>query len=187
MLQSLSEGHDDIGRWARRGCFLLLNVVGPDEKQWFLENSGVKDPKHAEDFVKELATERDVSERLTKALIAEKVAMGEWTDRELDMLALMMFRLAKKFSKTKKIENYAAIQQVAADILRVKRGDLRRGPFSPILLRRAWEKEWEDLALSNIFSFRWKKILTSSASAEYEFKAPELAPLSRLLNDQFES
>ena len=68
--------------------------------------------------------------------------MGEWTNRELDMLALMMGASAKKFSKTKKNSKYAAHQQVAADILRVKRGDLRRGPFSPILLRRASEKEW---------------------------------------------
>ncbi|MEN6604663.1 MAG: phospholipase D family protein [Bryobacteraceae bacterium] len=162
----------DCGRWARRGCFLLITCVSDDSAYWLLKDLGVADP------VGVMALARDcevgdgtVSERLTKALLVEQLATGLWTEQEVEQLVSVMTLTASALQKAGKKVPVGAVVKYSAAALRVAPGDLRHGPLSPKLLTKAAESGIRDAGLTRLIGDTWARSVASPAKAKHALTA----------------
>lgn len=176
----------DVRRWARRACFLLLNRVDYDESSWFFSELGVEKPATIRQIADQCTIDcGTVSERLTKALVIEKLAMDKWKDPDVEALVYIMKRTAEELSKTKRLSNLSEIVRTSADALWVRPGDLRHGPLSPTLLRRLTESGFSDSGLNVLLGEVWNRIhFDASVESTSFLSQPRFEPVLRALNQE---
>ncbi len=155
----------NLRRWARRGCFLLISSVDQEEVAWILNELEVDDPT----TVWQLANRCSmgigtVSERLTKALVIEKLATNEWTEFNVNALVFLMFHISKALKAKKKIPHFGLVNKTSAIALSVEQGDLRHGPFSPKLLTNTSLSGFEDPGLEVLLGSIWRKTQKEDSS-----------------------
>ena len=153
------DNNKDLRRWARRGCFLMLSLIDQEEVSSILSELEVDDPGTSWHLANRcnigIGT---VSERLTKALVIEKLATKEWTDFDITSMVYIMKHLSMALKSKKKIRHLGLIDRISADALRVAQGDLRHGPFSPSLLRRMSESGFLDSGLDVLLGADWQLV-----------------------------
>ena len=178
----------DVRRWARRGCFLLLNRVGYDESSWLFRELGVEKPATIRQLADQCTIDcGTVSERLTKALVIEKLAMYKWKEPDIEALVFIMKRTAEELSKTKWFSNLIAVVRTSADALWVRPGDLRHGPLSPKLLGRLTESGLSDPGLIVLLGEIWSRVNLHASSGTTSFLSePRFEPVLRALNRERE-
>lgn len=161
----LTEG-GDTGRWARRGCFLLITDVDADSASWLLRDLAVENPAGVMALARDCNVGRGtISERLTKALLVEQYAMGLWTERDVERLVSIMALTASAIRVVARKLNLLAVAKHAADALGVAAGDLRHGPLSPSLLSRAAESGLTDPGLAQLIGEAWARLYASPTAA----------------------
>ena len=178
----------DVRRWARRGCFLLINRVGYDESSWLFRELGVEKPATIRQLADQCTIDcGTVSERLTKALVIEKLAMYKWKEPDIEALVFIMKRTAEELSKTKWFSNLIAVVRTSADALWVRPGDLRHGPLSPKLLGRLTESGLSDPGLIVLLGEIWSRVNLHASSGTTSFLSePRFEPVLRALNRERE-
>ena len=155
----ISDNNRNLRRWARRGCFLLLSLIDQEEVSWILNELKVDDPVTTWHLANRCNIDTGtVSERLTKALVIEKLATKEWTDFDITSMVYIMKHLSMALKSRKKIRDLGLIYKVSADALGVVPGDLRHGPFSPSLLRRMSESGFSDSGLKVLLGTDWQMV-----------------------------
>ena len=155
----LFDNNNDLRRWARRGCFLMLNLVDQDEISWILNELEVEHPGASWHLANRCNMDiGTVSERLTKALVIEKLATKEWSSIDVTSLVYIMKHLSLALRSNKKIPHLSLINKISADALGVAQGDLRHGPFSPTLLRRMSKSGFSDSGLNILLGPDWQLV-----------------------------
>ena len=176
----------DVRRWARRSCFLLLNRVDYDESSWLFRELGVEKPATIRQLADQCTIDcGTISERLTKALVIEKLAMDKWQEPDIEALVYIMKRTAEELSKTKWLSNLLAIVRTSADALWVRPGDLSHGPLSPKLLGRLKESGFSDPGLIVLLGEIWSRIhLNASVESTSSLTEPRFEPVLRELKQE---
>ena len=178
-LATLSSSDGDVGRWARRGCFLLLDVIHQEDQIWFLSELQVQDPVSVVDLARRCQMASGmVSERMTKALLVEKCATGLWTESDVEALACIMMLVAQLLNTRRKRVQLGMINQSVAEAFGVAPGDLRHGPLSPSLLRSLASSGFSDPGLSLLLGPTWAKFKGHETSVrEVLSSAPRFSPV----------
>jgi hypothetical protein len=176
-LAALSSHEGDVGRWARRGCFLLLDSTNDEDRIWFLREAGVADPMLAVDLARRCEMDSGtVSERMTKALIVEKRALGAWSEPEIEALTSVMVLVSALLAGSAHRIELSTIARETARVLGVAPGDLRHGPLSPSLLSGIASSGLSDHGLGSLLSPLWSRLEGSkSAAREVLMAAPRYA------------
>jgi PLD-like domain/HEAT repeats len=183
VLGSLASDKGDVGRWARRGCFLLLNVVDYENVSWLLSELHVEEPATIRQLVNRCSIgSGTVAERLTKALVVEKLATKEWTESDIKALVYIMKLTAEAVVAVKRFSRLGAVIRCSADALRIAPGDLRHGPLSPALLRLLSESGFSDQGLSVLLGAIWSDIQRNDSSISAVLHAnPRFEPALRVI------
>ena len=178
----------DVRRWARRACFLLLNKVDYDDSSWLFKELGVEKPAAIRQLADHCTVDSGtVSERLTKALVVEKLAMDKWKEQDIVALVYIMKRTAEELSKTKWFSRLTAVVRSSADALGVMPGDLRHGPLSPKLLGRLMEFGLSDPGLTVLLGEVWGRVQLDAASRSAPYiSEPRFEPVMQVLNRERE-
>lgn len=156
----------DAGRWARRGCILLLNDIDGDNALWLLRELAVEDPTTILELARNCNIgQGTISERLTKALLIEQFARGHWTDDDVNQLVSIMTLTASVIVTQSRKINILAIVKYAAEGLEVAPGDLRHGPLSINLITRAAKFGITDPGLVQLIGENWRNLYNSPDSA----------------------
>lgn len=146
----------DVGRWARRACFLLLADVDSDSASALFLELAVTEPASVLLAARECSVGRGtIAERLTKALILEQQALGHWSEDELDLLVCMMSVTTDVLAAHRRKVDLGTVSRHAARALEVAPGDLSHGPFSPTLLQRLHQHGISDAGLEGLVGERW--------------------------------
>lgn len=184
----LAEG-GHTARWARRGCFLLITEVDADGASWLLHTLSVDNPAAVTALARDCNVGHGtVSERLTKALIVEQLALGLWTDEEVAHLASIMVLTASAIRVLASKLNLLAIARFAAEDLGVATGDLRHGPLSAALLWKAAESGLTDPGLSQLLGEAWARYWGSPDCARTVLEARgKSSTLLRILGEALSS
>lgn len=159
VLSSLVSEGGDVGRWSRRGCFLLLDSVDAESQSYLLRTLNVQDCI----AVQRLARRCDVasgtvSERMTKALILDKCAMAEWSEPDIFSLACIITLVCRTLEQSHwQLPNLRMVVKFVAEPLHIAPGDLRHGPLSPSFLRRTISDGLVDSGLKTLMGAAWEK------------------------------
>jgi len=165
-LATLSSSDGDVGRWARRGCFLLLDVVNEEDHMRFLHELQIQNPVSVVDLARRCRMASGmISERMTKALLLEKYATGLWTESDIEALVCIMILIAQLLKTRRNRVQLGTIIQIAAEAFGVAPGDLRYGPLSPSLLRGLVSSGLHDDGLSLLLGISWDKFKGHKTSA----------------------
>jgi hypothetical protein len=165
-LVSLLQEAGDTGRWARRGCFLLINDVDRDGQLSMLGTLAVEDPTASLAMAKACDVGRGtVAERLTKALVVEQYSTARWDEGQVASLVCVMALAASAIVAAGRKVNVGAIAKETADALGVRPGDLRHGPLSPSLLQRITESGLADPGLAHLIGNFWQRVQQSTPYA----------------------
>ncbi len=184
-LCTLISDESDVGRWSRRGCFLLINEIDDEAQSFLLQTLHVNQPK----FVIALAKECDVgggtvAERLTKALIVEQIASGRWQEQALDKLVCLMMLAEAAIGRRGKKPNLHAVAKYASVPLSVASGDLRHGPLSPSLLqKRTSDGQFTNFGLETLIGEIWRRYQTPGAARNLLFSLKSFDGVLRVLED----
>jgi hypothetical protein len=124
-LGSLLQEEHDTGRWARRGCFLLINDVDTEGQLWLLRSLAVQEPTAVLTMARDCNVGRGmVAERLTKALVLEQCATARWHEAEVIALVCLMVLTASAIHARGKKVNIQALAKHAANCSRGSAGGL---------------------------------------------------------------
>lgn len=148
-----------IGRWARRGCFMLLSRVDSEQRQWFLHSLNIELSAELDSLISQIHADTGTnSVRLAKALVLEMLGRGEWNEVCLDIVAYSVFELGRRLSTSKsKVRGYGEFIKATAALLRVTPGDLKHGILSIGFVHTVWDGGWPD-GLGECFGDRWRTL-----------------------------
>jgi hypothetical protein len=173
-LSTLLSEPGDLGRWAMRGCFMLLNDIDHDAATWLLGQIGVLDKVALIGLAKNCAVGRGtISERLTKALLLEQCATGRWAEEDVELLVAVMVLTALAIKTHGRRLNIQAVAKYSADALSIAAGDLRHGPLSPSLLERNIASGIAEPGLANLIGKAWDSFNHSPKLAQNRLQAQE--------------
>jgi hypothetical protein len=145
-----------IGRWARRGCFMLLSRIDREQRQWFLHSQSIRPSAELDALILQVRADTGTnSERLAKALVLEMLVRAKWDEACLDLVAFAVFKLGERVSVSRKKQGgYGGFLKKTASLLRVTPGDLKHGFLSISFVRSVWDSGWPS-GLVELFGDRW--------------------------------
>lgn len=150
------EGH--VGRWARRGCFMLLALVHEEQRSRLLATMGVPESLQLEELLTVLKPHTGTnSERLSKALLLERLLLGYWTDTDVDVLVYVQHLALSALQPKRKFAGYGEFVKEAARTLHIMPGDVHKSLLSINLLKRISESGWPE-GLREVLGPRWLQI-----------------------------
>lgn len=181
-LAALSSKAGDVGRWARRGCFLLLAAIHEDDQIWYLNEIQVQDPVYVIDLARRCQMASGSSPaRMTKALLIEKCGTGVWMESDVEALVCVMMLTARLLATPKRRPELGTVIRIAAEVLRVAPGDLRHGPLSPSLLRSLASSGLSDPGLSMLLGPIWDKFKSDESSQQEVLSVARFLPVLKIL------
>ncbi|HPO12907.1 MAG TPA: phospholipase D-like domain-containing protein [Candidatus Hydrogenedentes bacterium] len=164
VLGGLLEEKGDVGRWSRRGCFLLLNLIDHESQEWLLKVLHVNDVQNTLTWSKKHdVAAGTIAERLTKALILEQVFCSKWKEQDITALTAVMILASKALARQKRALNLLLVSKQAAEGLSVQPGDLRHGPLSASLLQRLDANDFLDPGLKGLLFEKWNALEGTTA------------------------
>jgi hypothetical protein len=171
-LAEASREPENIGRWARRGCFMLLARVDLEHREWFLEMSQIESSIALDDLLAQIRADIGTnSQRLAKALVLEKLVNEEWSTECLDLLAFVVYEVGRTLQTSYyRIKDYPSILKAAGSFLGVAPGDLRHSFLSFTFIRSVWSSGWPS-GLEEMFSEQWNCLKNEHDSFLTKIKA----------------
>jgi hypothetical protein len=175
---------EDIARWARRGCFMLLSRIDSEQRQWFLQEMSLTPSTALDSLLAQVNADTGTnSQRLAKATVLEMLITGVWNDESLDLIAFVVHQLRRSLSPKGHIPNYPELLTIMASMLRVHRGDLRHGLLSFAFIRSIWAEGWP-VGLLELFGPRWNELELNYAEFTSRLnKVVDLAQLRQILTN----